>query len=89
MGQAFNDLTGKESNPDTKGRAMPVFKMTPSTKNAYFMPGADPGEGYSARTIGGIYASDWRLGCEASESASPSAPRGNIADSVTCWALSS
>jgi phospholipase C len=47
-GQAFDGLSGKESNPDAKGRAVPVFKITPSIKNAYFMPGADPGEGYSA-----------------------------------------
>ncbi len=46
-GQAFEGLTGTESNADAKGRAVPVFKITP-TKNAYFMPGADPGEGYSA-----------------------------------------
>jgi phospholipase C len=25
-----------------------VFKIEPSTPNAYFMPGADPGEGYMA-----------------------------------------
>jgi phospholipase C len=47
-GQAFDGLTGRESNSDSKGRAVPVFKITPATKNAYFMPGADPGEGYSA-----------------------------------------
>ena len=47
-GQAFDGLTGTESNLDAKGRAVPVFKIKPSDKNAYFMPGADPGEGYSA-----------------------------------------
>jgi phospholipase C len=47
-GQAFDGLTGDETNPDAKGRAVPVFPITPSMKNAYFMPGADPGEGYSA-----------------------------------------
>jgi len=47
-GQAFDGLTGKETNPDAKGRAVPVFSITPSMKNAYFMPGADPGEGYSS-----------------------------------------
>ena len=47
-GQAFDGLTGTESNPDAKGHAVSVFPITPSMKNAYFMPGADPGEGYSA-----------------------------------------
>ncbi len=47
-GQAFEGLTGTESNPDAKGRAVPVFKIDSSGKYAYFMPGADPGEGYSA-----------------------------------------
>jgi phospholipase C len=27
---------------------VPVFKIVPTTPNAYFMPGADPGEGYTA-----------------------------------------
>ena len=47
-GQAFDGLTGTESNPDAKGVAVPVYKIVSSDKNAYFMPGADPGEGYSA-----------------------------------------
>lgn len=47
-GQAFEGLTGKESNPDSKGQSVPVFKIKPTDKNAYFMPGADPGEGYTA-----------------------------------------
>ncbi len=47
-GHAFDGLTGKESNPDAKGRPVTVFKIDPSDKYAYFMPGADPGEGYSA-----------------------------------------
>jgi phospholipase C len=47
-GQAFDGLTGTESNPDAKGVAVPVFKINSSDKYAYFMPGADPGEGYSA-----------------------------------------
>ncbi|MGH3169682.1 MAG: hypothetical protein ACRDN0_27860 [Trebonia sp.] len=36
---------------------VPVFEITPSTPNAYFMPGADPGEGYSA-TNDQLWASD-------------------------------
>jgi phospholipase C len=47
-GHAFEGLTGTESNPDSKRRAVPVSKITAATKNAYFMPGADPGEGYAA-----------------------------------------
>jgi phospholipase C len=41
-------LTGQESNPGTDGTAVPVFTIASSDPNAYFMPGADPGEGYSA-----------------------------------------
>ena len=41
-------LTGSESNPASSGPPFTVFKIEPSTPNAYFMPGADPGEGYMA-----------------------------------------
>src|SRR5215472_15740709 len=47
-GQPFEGLTGTESNPDISGNAVSVFKIEPSTPNAYFMPGANPGEGYMA-----------------------------------------
>ncbi|HLI39809.1 MAG TPA: alkaline phosphatase family protein, partial [Streptosporangiaceae bacterium] len=47
-GQAYEGLTGSESNPDPGGKPVTVFPITPSTPNAYFMPGADPGEGYKA-----------------------------------------
>ena len=47
-GQAFEGLTGSESNPDSNGKPVQVFKINPTDKNAYFMPGSDPGEGYSA-----------------------------------------
>ncbi|HEX3685654.1 MAG TPA: alkaline phosphatase family protein [Bryobacteraceae bacterium] len=47
-GQPFEGLTGKESNPLTHGHAVTVFPIAPADANAYFMPGADPGEGYSA-----------------------------------------
>jgi phospholipase C len=46
--QPFEGLTGTESNPDASGNPVTVFKIEPSTPNAYFMPGADPGEGYMA-----------------------------------------
>jgi phospholipase C len=45
-GQPFEGLTGKESNPDSNGKSVRVFRIKPADKNAYYMPGADPGEGY-------------------------------------------
>jgi phospholipase C len=47
-GQPFEGLAGTESNPGSDGAAVQVFPITASTPNAYFMPGADPGEGYLA-----------------------------------------
>ena len=47
-GAGFDGLTGHESNLDAHGTKVPVFQITSSTPNAYFMPGADPGEGYTA-----------------------------------------
>lgn len=47
-GQPFEGLTGTESNPDAAGQQVTVFRIEPTTPNAYFMPGADPGEGYMA-----------------------------------------
>ena len=47
-GQPFEGLTGTESCPDASGQPVTVFKIEPNTPNAYFMPGADPGEGYMA-----------------------------------------
>jgi len=47
-GQPFEGLTGAEQNPDGHGGTVSVYPITPSTPNAYFMPGADPGEGYKA-----------------------------------------
>ena len=47
-GQPFDGLTGTESNPDASGQPVTVFKIEPGTPNAYLMPGADPGEGYTA-----------------------------------------
>jgi len=48
LGHAYEGLTGLESNPDSNGEAVRVWPITPDTPNAYLMPGADPGEGYSA-----------------------------------------
>ncbi|HZT61027.1 MAG TPA: alkaline phosphatase family protein [Pyrinomonadaceae bacterium] len=47
-GQPFEGLTGKETNPDANGKPVKIFKIKATDKNAYFMPGADPGEGYAA-----------------------------------------
>lgn len=46
-GQPFEGLLGTESNPDPAGTAVTVFPISASSAGAYFMPGADPGEGYS------------------------------------------
>jgi phospholipase C len=56
-GQPFEGLTGTESNPDGSGNQVAVFSIEQSTPNAYFMPGADPGEGYTA-TNDQLYGSD-------------------------------
>jgi phospholipase C len=47
-GQPFAGLAGTESNLDANGNPVAVFAIEPTTPNAYFMPGADPGEGYTA-----------------------------------------
>jgi phospholipase C len=47
-GHPFDGLTGKETNPGPDGKPVPVSKIDPSQKYAYFAPGADPGEGYYA-----------------------------------------
>jgi len=47
-GPQFEGLAGTESNPDASGNPVTVFMIEPTTPNAYFMPGADPGEGYMA-----------------------------------------
>jgi phospholipase C len=45
-GQPFEGLAGSESNPDSKGKQSPVFKIQAKDPHPYFMPGANPGEGY-------------------------------------------
>ncbi|HUZ54510.1 MAG TPA: alkaline phosphatase family protein [Streptosporangiaceae bacterium] len=66
-GQPYEGLTGTESNPDAHGQPVPVFRIEPTTPNAYFMPGADPGEGYLA-TSDQLFGSD-------TTPASPAAPQ--------------
>ena len=46
-GQPFDGLTGNEKNPGTGGSRRSVHDRA-QRANAYFMPGADPGEGYAA-----------------------------------------
>jgi len=45
-GQPFEGLTGGETNLDSHGKSVAVFAIDPTQPLAYFMPGADPGEGY-------------------------------------------
>jgi phospholipase C len=56
-GQPFEGLTGTESNTGSNGEAVTVFRIEPATPNAYYMPGADPGEGYMA-TNDQLYGND-------------------------------
>ncbi len=51
LGHRFDGLTGQEWNPDNAGRPAKVFKITQQTPNPYFMPGADPGEGFHNTNI--------------------------------------
>jgi phospholipase C len=46
-GQPFEGLLGNETNNDTSGKPVTVFEIDMSDPHAYFMPGADPGEGYA------------------------------------------
>ncbi|MGO9261494.1 MAG: alkaline phosphatase family protein [Bryobacteraceae bacterium] len=46
LGQPFDGLTGNESNPDGKGGSVKVYRIQASDPHPYFMPGADPGEGF-------------------------------------------
>ena len=56
-GQPFEGLTGKETNPGPTGAEVGVFPIEPGAANTYFMPGADPGEGYQA-TNSQLFGSD-------------------------------
>jgi phospholipase C len=46
-GQPFEGLLGTEANNDANGNPVTVFPIDSGTAGAYFMPGADPGEGYA------------------------------------------
>jgi phospholipase C len=46
-GQQFEGLLGTESNIGADGKPVTVFQVDATSPNAYYMPGADPGEGYA------------------------------------------
>jgi phospholipase C len=46
-GQPFDGLTGHESNPEQSGQPVTVYRIDPAGSDVYFMPGANPGEGYA------------------------------------------
>lgn len=48
LGHPFEGLVGNEKNSDGKGGFASVFPIKPTDPHAYFMPGANPGEGYQA-----------------------------------------
>jgi phospholipase C len=50
-GAQFDGLTGKESNKDQNGNPVSVNQATASRPGLYFLPGADPGEGYAATNL--------------------------------------
>ncbi|MGO8886967.1 MAG: alkaline phosphatase family protein [Streptosporangiaceae bacterium] len=50
-GQPFEGLTGSESNTDASGNTVTVYQIDPTAAGAYFMPGADPGEGYANTNV--------------------------------------
>lgn len=45
-GHHFEGLTGDESNPDSSGKAVKVFPIKNDSTYSYYMPKADPGEGF-------------------------------------------
>jgi len=50
-GQPFEGLTGTESNTDGTGNKTTVFQIDAASPGGYFMPGADPGEGYANTNV--------------------------------------
>jgi phospholipase C len=50
-GQEFEGLTGSESNADTSGNTVTVYRIDQTAAGAYFNPGADPGEGYANTNV--------------------------------------
>jgi phospholipase C len=56
-GQPFDGLSGDETNPDTNGSPVALRHIDGSCAEDYFMPGADPGEGFAATNLQ-LYATD-------------------------------
>ena len=52
-GRPYEGLTGNENNQDSAGREVKVFKIDNRHAHPYFMPGADPGEGF--------FSTNWQL----------------------------
>ncbi len=49
-GDRFEGLTGAEACPGPDGSPVAVSRIRPDTPHGYFLPGANPGEGYPATT---------------------------------------
>ncbi len=49
--QPFAGLTGTETVPDANGDPVAVYRLQADTPGLYFMPGADPGEGFAATNV--------------------------------------
>src|ERR1700753_2602466 len=64
-GQAYEGLTGNESNPDDAGHEIKVFKIDEGAPHPYLMPGADPGEGFSNTNLQLFSEYDVPAGAEA------------------------
>src|SRR5215469_4005062 len=50
-GQPFDGLAGTESNNDGNGQPVTVYPIDITRPGAYFMPGANPGEGYANTNV--------------------------------------
>jgi phospholipase C len=74
-GQPYEGLQGHETNPDQAGKPIAVFPIQAGAAHPYFMPGADPGEGYLATNLQ-LFGSD----------AAPNPPRATNAGFVTNFA---
>ena len=48
LGDPYEGLTGAESNPGQDGAPVPVSRATDIVRTLYYLPGADPGEGFVA-----------------------------------------
>jgi phospholipase C len=50
-GDPFEGLTGNETNPGPEGRPLRVSAASMTRPNLYYLPGSDPGEGYTATNV--------------------------------------